>query len=294
MDANISENDLPRRNFFKKFLSSEREQQKPDEVTIGNLTCQLIRTEHDTKDWDQGKDTLLNQIGTSREAIFEYFPPEYRPNIYKDGVLTAIDFMTDEIRGNGLFYRLAEVLKEQNKAVWLVDPAYSAEFAYFRAIQYWPNILATGVAETGFIAAGIKNAVEQYSKMSRREFLLHLSAIISMSSAIPILGTFSFSIGHNKTEADFRRVHIANNLKVLGGKVEVGTKMPIVYPKAHFDGDFTPGILDYLNNENLLQEGLSKYRSYSENKYFGPLFKIRKWETENNEWKRTVEIDTLS
>ncbi len=286
-----------RREFLKRLISDSETQQHSifrDENTflepplrIGKLNLHPLNIEHDDEAWEQHGEWLQSVVRAFDIIIPEYYPPEYQHLADHDSLIYRFA-MQRYVADNRLFMKLAEKLIEQNKELWVVDPAYDEAMIKLRAaitvsVGVANAPLAYKAANSAFTKRKLpEGEIEDISKtaVTRRELLRLLGWAGIFILVHEIAGSLEGFVDSKKLgpttslsngiERDFRRVLIAEAITQIAENLPELQDMLIIYPRAHLER-----IKFYLENEKIRQEHLQIYSSLSSVSHFESLFYYR-------------------
>lgn len=260
--------------------------------TTGHLSLIPVLTEHDRKASQMNFASVSQTLNPFAEAVLEYFPPEYKSMEASSNPL--VKKMTSEYDdANYLFEELSLDLLNKGKKVFVLDPAYTADFGILRAILESPERLAAFGIMFNLIAPGEKG----FRKVDRRTFLkgAALGAARLGMAAVPVVDPFRNVVydtgGENPNivpslliEREFRYIVVAAHLLEMGQTIPDPKSMPIVYPILHWE-----------RIQNKLQHPAQTSQTYERafnamlklNPAFNVFFSRREYEGLNGQWANT-------
>lgn len=225
-------------------------------LQVGNLQLYTLPIEHHLDSWNASWEQVIDGIKAFPLIVPEYFPPEYRHLRYSSNpaISLAVSSYNDS---NYLFDRVAEWCLEENKEVWVLDPAYDETAIALRSAG-WFTALAHGAN------AGLNPL------LSRRQFLkgiLVLAAGLSPATEVVL-------------EESFRRTVVSENIRHLGQQVPQDTNALLIYPPAHWSS-IKDRIIDPESNRLF-----GFYKNFKDNPAFKNLFLARNYVPSGNKWEQ--------
>ncbi len=271
------ESSTNRRGFLtgRVLTSSEKEVTQPaieGPYQIGNLALSVLPIEHDKKTWEKSQDLVTDAISQFPIIIPEYFPPEYRHLESDPNPFISINVSGYEY-ANYLFKEVERISNEQSKEVWVLDPAYTAEYGnFFRTSQL------------GIIFSGIGSII--YSAMQQHP--LPRRAVIAQCVGVPLmfLGLSGLVDNFGIVEPNLRESFVATHLDTLGTLLPPESSALLIYPRSHWSS-----IKDSLDKKNPKHDlKLNAYLQLKKFPYLESIFYARNYVPDEDGWKQVRRI----
>lgn len=275
------------------YYSDERIRGK--ELRLGNLFLTPIITEHDEETWSINGDEILSLISEFPVIIPEYFPPDYEAGISDSPLVDfAIDNLSQYNRLNSAFDYIEEFVRNSNKEIWVVDPAYSEAFVKMRLLRNsWMPVLGTTLSSP-FAFKAVESVKKIDSSKPIKAIENILEALFSGSVALAGMGSTVLAYPSDITpmgfEQDLRHTFIAEGLEQLGNISSKPTKAATIYPSGHWYGvsdkmPQTKGILYYLENPDQRRLKFEYYcEKFNDRLAWEDFFQVRNYQVQNNKW----------
>ncbi len=228
-------------NFIVGSVVEKSQQANVESADLNNVHLTTLIVEHGSEPWNLHQSLISELIQQNNVIVPEYFPYEYVEN---GNSLTRVIAATYK-KDNELFDHVIELCKQQQKDVWVLDPAYNLEFGLLRPLSVTTQVSAeaiiTGVTQKLLVSDegsqldfdDSKRRTLQRIKNSGKWIIGSvLGAELSSSFAGGVAG-FANVFGWS-TEAQIRRVIVADLLCKLSTQLPEGTNMLMIYPEAHW------------------------------------------------------------
>jgi len=265
-----------------------------DEVKVGNIQLTPIICEHKEDPWQEVKNEVLNKLNEFDHMICEYLPAEYLGKSNPGLLRFAVRAYDDD---NKAFADIQNTMKDSDKSIIVLDPAYSMDGVELRVQDNLHRaVLGTAVAESAI--GGAYSILKR--KITNETTKVLASAVATNLGAIyvPMRGIGYVLGGNQEEEIDFRHVYVARGLLKLGEMAQENTKMAIVYPPAHWDGNMEVGQDDrrrrgisyYLTHPDDLSEMILQYETKFPETEYSDLYRMREYGSNNGEWEKKMDI----
>lgn len=261
-----------------------------EQVSVSrNLDVIGIPLEHNVGEWQRYETLLKDEIGKVDGVIFEYFPEEMTD--WKQNPLIQQTYDLNLFLP--FFEKLAEEVKNQNKEVYVLDPAHDNAFVWVRGLPY--GLMGAGAGAVG------KSLWDGFgtAKISRRQFISKLGlgalGLAAVGSGV-VAGPSSFYQEKRSntpttrfSETDFRRTVIAKGISQMGEQpnteqTDKKRRVLIVYPPVHWEG--IKGLLRDRDNLDKKFQGYSLIQNVMSESQKDSLFSIRRYKWTNNAWNK--------
>ncbi len=281
--------------FAPHFLPADviKETKLEGPLTLGKLKLYTLSTEHTAQDW-QANQALITQIIQKVDLVIpEYFPPEYRYWLKTTNPIMqlAVDAYA---KANVLFDEVEKLCVQENKELWVVDPAYGSEFVLLRSTLQEPEALAETAAIWYWLRRRLGPIAEGNSlTIFRRRFIIALGTFLGINTLMWLLkpdlviSQLTSAVDNVRPvpstllEQDLRRVVIAEQLWQLGQRLPSTKQAVTIYPEAHLKI-----IRYYLTHQRERRIRLQLYQKVFDGGVFSPLFAARNYQRYQDTWQR--------